>query len=128
MNTKIKLTAQEIESELAQYYGTENYYKHYIPSMVYTDGIQAMAKMCEAYWLIDVVASYQTIKFQTANSFQVWKITKKPTRTYPEKYVVECSDGNGNVLQKQTIKFSDFPLEEIKMYVVDGVMMLPSEY
>ena len=31
-------------------------------------------------------------------------------------------------LVRQAIRLSDFPLDAIKLYVADGVLMLPSEY
>ena len=29
---------------------------------------------------------------------------------------------------KQKIGFTDFPLEKLKLYLIDGVILLPSEY
>jgi hypothetical protein len=52
---------QDIINELSQFWGTENYHKHWL-GLVYTDGIKAMAELCGAYWLIDVVASYEKVK------------------------------------------------------------------
>ena len=42
--------------------------------------------------------------------------------------IVTADDGNGNKLATQRIAFTDFPLAEIKLYVSDGVIMLPTEY
>ena len=48
------------------------------------------------------------------------------------KAVVRLEDGNGNVLVRQNITWTDFPLSEIQLYsYFDGavwVTMLPSEY
>jgi hypothetical protein len=46
--------------------------------------------------------------------------------------VLTIDDGNGNVYAKQNIEYTDFPLNEIKLYCsFDGeywVIMLTSEY
>jgi hypothetical protein len=46
--------------------------------------------------------------------------------------VLTYEDGNGNTYAKQEIEYTDFPLEEIKVYACwDGthwMLMLPSEY
>ena len=49
---------------------------------------------------------------------------------------LKADDGNGNILFVNTYKYTDFPLDEIKMYVVSAedfgegamMLMLPSEY
>lgn len=46
--------------------------------------------------------------------------------------VLTLDDGNGNVVAKQSIEFTDFPLPEVKLYCCfDGdqwTIMLPREY
>jgi DNA polymerase-3 subunit alpha len=44
------------------------------------------------------------------------------------KTKVICTDGNNNILYTQNIEFSDFPLPEIEIWRVDGVIMLKTEY
>jgi hypothetical protein len=39
-----------------------------------------------------------------------------------------CEDGNGKNVFAKAIPFTDFPLPEIKLYVCDNVILLPSEY
>jgi len=103
--------------------GTENYYKHNL-AIHFTDGIKEVADKEECYWLIDVVASYSTVKFKETNPFQVWQLK----RIKGNKFKVSCEDGNENILITQNIPFSDFKYDEIKMFLVDGILMLPSEY
>ena len=38
-----------------------------------------------------------------------------------------ATDRNGNTIARQQIEYSDFPLKEIKLYLIDGVLLLPSE-
>ena len=37
-------------------------------------------------------------------------------------------DGNDNIVYTQRIEYTDFPLDEIKLYFVNNVIHLPSEY
>jgi hypothetical protein len=118
------MTAEEIRSELAQYTGTEAYHKLSLGNLNFTDGVKAMAELCQAYWLCDVVASYQPFGIdKKCRGFQVWKLTVKGN-----KGKVECSDGDGKVVKVQKIEFTDFPLDEMILWVTNGVCLLPSEY
>lgn len=123
------MTELEIKRELDQCTGTEQYYRTMLPkavandSILYTDGIKLMAKLCKAYWLIDLIVSYQD-KFLTLEEFQVWKLQKHDDNSC----TVVCDDGNGNLLRQQFVEYTDFPLKDIKIYVDGGVILLPSEY
>ncbi|MCB8789014.1 DUF6876 family protein [Planktothrix agardhii] len=45
------LTAEQLKTELSQFNGTENYYKHSL-GFSYTDGINFLAENAECYWLL----------------------------------------------------------------------------
>jgi len=111
------------EADLMQFTGTDNHYKTILPKIVYTDGVQYLAEKAGAYWLIDLVASWQLHKKVRSETFQVWTLTVTGS-----KAVAKADDGNGNVVAKQVIEYTDFPLAEVKLYCVDGCIMLPSEY
>jgi len=121
---KTKYTAAEINAALAQCYGTSQYFKH-IFGMLYTDGVQTMAEMCEAYWLIDIVASYQGEKKYARESFQAWTIETTDHNTA----TVTCTDGNDKFIGKQEIEYTDFPLiGKFTMWKEGNVLILPSEH
>ena len=108
------------QSDLNQFSGSENWYRH-SKRLIYTDGISFVAEKAGAYWLIDLIASYQPV----AEEFQVWILKKSG-----HGYVVECSDGNDNIVIKQDLEYTDFPEENMpfKMYYCNETLMLPSEY
>jgi hypothetical protein len=56
--------------------------------------------------------------------FQVWTLKVNDDRTAS----LFCDDGNDNIVYTQHIEFTDFPLDEIKFYSTDNVILLPSEY
>lgn len=115
------MSGQEIKMQLAQFCGSENYYKHYLNKFVYTDGIRFLAEICEANWLVDAIASYGRNE-----AFQVWELTvdqesKSAVLTMKE-------DRDAPILVKQEIPYTDFPLEYQKVWIVGNIMMLTSEY
>ena len=116
-------TALEIQNELSQFTGTENYYRHPF-GINYTDGVKYMAESCGAYWLIDVVASYQHETNIKDEPFQVYKLFVKNDKSAK----IEISDGNNNVLAVQELEFTDFPLTEFELWCIEKVCILPSEY
>jgi len=59
---------------------------------------------------------------------QVWVLWKE-TADGESDWVLRCEDGNDNtVLVQMLMEAVDFPIDEIRIWVVGGVAMLPSEY
>ena len=128
-------------SDLSQFTGTETWYRHFT-GLLYTDGIQYLAEQAEAYWLIDAIASYQhqLKRDEYLADFQLWvlSVVGEGERDYPfllpegnHKAVLTCwSDTPKEGVKPaviQQIEYTDFPLIEIKLYVSEGVLLLPSE-
>jgi hypothetical protein len=116
-------TVKEIKDNLPCFTGTEHYYSYYF-GIKFTDGVKYLAEACEAFWLIDIVASYQTDPKIKNEGFQVYKLKVNEDKSA----VVEISDGNDNILATQEIEFTDFPLDEISLWCIDKICILPSEY
>ena len=114
------------KSDLAQFTGSENWYRHGINrNVLYTDGAQHVAEHGGAYWLLDEIAIAQLYNKRVASKeFQFWKLTVRPDRTA----TLTCDDGNDNIVLTKEIEFTDFPLDEITLYFVNNVIHLPSEY
>jgi len=90
---------------------------------VATDGAIALAEAAGCYWLLDIIGSYQTDE-RLDPEFQVWKL------------VVDLGDSSAivkgyndvDLIITQDIPFTDFPLDQVKLYLIDGIILLPSEY
>lgn len=108
------------EADLSQFIGTEQYHQHWMQQLVFTDGVKYMADAGRAFWLIDVVASYRR-----KEPFQIWELKVKPDKSCIVTMKEDTDEPN---LVKQEIPYTDFPLESIKLYLIDGVLLLPSEY
>ena len=115
---------KQIENALAQHSGSLDRFRHWTQHVIYTPGVADMAKLCNAYWLIDLVASHQIDPKVRSEEFQVWELTVEAG----QKAVACATDGNSNPVVRQDIEYTDFPLDTIKLYLDQGTLMLPCEY
>ena len=127
-------TVEEIERNMAMSTGTQNYYKHWLPGVCYTDGVHQLANDADCFWLIDAIASHLGNNKVRCHAFQSWKLTVKNN-----KATLRMTDGNDNVIKTQRISFTDFPLDEVTLFVEWGsymttngekrafIIMIPSE-
>ena len=138
MSEKRAQLAAELAAELPHFTGTEEYHRIVYPWLrntpfLLTDGAKHLADKAgvigsTAYWLIDILASYQREKPVKDEPFQVWKLTVKASEGK-----ITCDDGNGRILASQDIPFVDFALDEATLYVSSDeyngiIVMLPAEY
>ena len=119
----------DIKSTLSQFHGTAQYHKHLFPGkspIILTDGCNYVRDACKAYWLFDAILSYQCEKILRDINFQVWELKRlKLDLTWQ----LTCREDTGKKpLIIQLIEFSDFPLDYIKIWLIDKVALLPSEY
>lgn len=81
--------------------------------------------------MITEIASYQTTKKIRQVHFQLWELELSPqneTTGRKEAIVTMKPDSDKPAMVKQQIKYTDFPLEYVKLYLIDDVLLLPSEY
>ena len=121
---------EEIRRVLSFQTCSEQYWKIFpnddVPKI--TDGVKVMAEMCNAFWLIVAVMSWQSNKNVSKEPFQVWTLIVGSGK-FPDGGVLICDDGNHRELARQEIDYTDFPLAEgIKLFFSDGILLLPSEY
>lgn len=121
-----------LQEKLNQFTGTQSYHRFGLfPSHLLTDGTKFLADETQSFWLMDIISSYQLhkkiLKNPKLQEFQIWKLTTKN-----DKGTVTCQeDSNLKPIITQKISYTDFPLNEITLYVVKQdnlIIMLPSEY
>lgn len=115
----------QIKQNLSNFTGTTIYHRHESVGSLFiqlTDGCNYLREECKAYWLFDLILSYQPELMK--QSFQVWRLK----RVEKKIFIINCEDGNDNEILKQEIPYSDFPLDEIVIWLCQGVALLPSEY
>jgi hypothetical protein len=112
-------------AELAQFTGTTSYTRISRRHLL-TDGTKYLADQAQCYWLMDAVASHLN-EIGTQDWFVLVKLELQGTTA-----TLIYEDGNGNEQARQSIGYTDFPMEQIKFYACwDSeywVIMLPSEY
>jgi hypothetical protein len=117
-------TAVEIKDALNHCTGTSQYHRFspfpFFP--VATDGVKLLADMAECYWLLDVIGSYQLDK-RLCKQFQVWTLDVNED----ESAIVKGYNDTELIIE-QEIEWTTFPMETIKLYLIGGVLLLPSEY
>ena len=117
-------STQTLISELSHFIGTEKYYRITRIHLL-TDGTKYLAEKARSFWLMDAIESHLPKCFH--DTFCGANLTVKKSSA-----VLKIDDGTGNVYASQQIEYTDFPLNEIKLYCCfDGehwVIMLTSEY
>jgi hypothetical protein len=124
----------DLKTNLMQFTGTENYYRNpFHGKLLYTDGVKYLAETAGAYWLIDLIASHQPDirknKDNRLHQMQFWNLTVHPNKSA----TATCrADSDVPPVVTQEISYTDFPMQEIDLWVVADaqgmVAMLKSEY
>ena len=156
METKKKTySPMEFERAMAGFFGTSNYYEHKVTEdikflltdgcnwireaaearwifddikFLLTDGCNWIREAADARWLFDDILFNQLRPEIKGLPFQVWVLWKDEDNE-DRLWVLRCEDGNDNtVLVQMLMEAIDFPIDEIRIWVVGGVAMLPSEY
>ena len=116
-------TKEEKISELVYFTGTEQYYKGWL-GVKWTDGVYYVY-LDIAGWLITDICSYMVEEKIKNISFQVWTIKVDDDKAA----VLTMTDGNENEYARQEYTHVDLPAgTELKFYIIDNIMLLPSEY
>ena len=119
------MEAAELRASLRTFTGTTEYYQH--PSgMRFTDGVHFLAETAGAYWLLDLIASWQpkVLRDPWLQEFQLWELFVRDDKSA----TLVCSRDSEDKAFQQEIEFTDFPLEYVKLYVERGVVLLPAEH
>lgn len=104
--------------------GSAHFHYHRSSSTMFTDGVKDLAETCSAYWIIDLIISYQCKRHVKCERFQVWELKKGGANNF----TITATNGNRRRIAYQYIPFSDFTYDLATLWLVDGCLMLPKEY
>lgn len=112
--------------DLAQFTGSQTFYRHALSGgCVYSEGVQYLAEMGAAYWLLDAVLCPQPHHaVLRAAAFQVWTLRVREDRSA----TLICTDGDDQDLYVHVIPWTDFPLDSVTLWFADRTLYLPSEH
>jgi hypothetical protein len=128
------MNAEEMKEVLPGFKGTMGYYRSsaFARNIYHTDGVQWLADVAHCFWLIDAIVSHQSNVRVSCEPFQMWTL-----KVENRQAVLTCGDGDDTPpFVTQKIPYTDFPLDEITLYLEDGsldgehldrILMLPSE-
>jgi hypothetical protein len=114
---------------LSNFWGSQSFFRHWMArTIVFTEGCEFL-NANHASWLVDAVISHVTHTPKVSREDFVVATLKVNLEN--KSAVLIFDDGNDNVLAKQEIEYTDFPLPEIVFYVENNgegkTMMLTSE-
>jgi hypothetical protein len=126
-----RLTSDELESRLAWFTGTTQWFQHpLVRAMTYTEGVRFFAREGGeqgAYWFVDLVATEFFPLLRKEAFLSIRLLVARPSET-ERKALIEVDNGNGKVLKRREIEYTDLQPGEWKFYLTDNVLLLPSEY
>ncbi|WP_163666054.1 DUF6876 family protein [Adonisia turfae] len=127
------LSTSELQAGLANFHGSETWYRYILGPFtlgLYTEGVKWLADNTDCYWLLNAIFIQQNEPHNAIKKepFQVWTLTVLADK----KATLTADDGNGQVLMREEIPFTDFPMSEIVLWVEyddqRAVLLLPSEH
>ena len=121
-----QVNAEQLSNSLRQFTGPQQYAR-LTRTVVLTEGALYLAEQGQCFWLFDLYASHLSAINSDKDGFTCLKLSRANTSAS-----VIIDDGNGRVLAKQNIEYTDFPLSAISLYGCWSgdfwVVMLTSEY
>lgn len=125
MTTINRFKSDQNPDELNGFTGTEQYYKDpTMDSFVYTDGVKHVFDTYECRWLGVEISMAYVRKDMREESF----ITCELFVNEDSSATITFTDGNNEVLYVKEIEWTDFPLKGICLWLVNSVLILPTEY
>ncbi len=120
------IAASDLKTSLSYFTGTSRYIRDPFTGLVHTDGIEFMAERAGAQWLVsDIGAVFRHHPTIKGTPFQLWTLTVDENSTA----ILTCrEDCDMPVIYEQKYEYTDFPVGTWKMYLIDGILMVPSEY
>lgn len=130
--TQKRQLAHEIKEDMSHRFCTDTWWKHPMFSklfgqdITYTDGVKMIAEKADAYWLIDKVIGdiYDMELYKHGRLIEIRLDVDIENSTGKLSYV----DGDYNALNEVEIPFTDFPMEHLKLWMSNSVLLLPCEY
>lgn len=114
--------------DFSNFTGTSTYHRA-APNLLLTDGALYLAEQAKCFWLMDVIASY----LPTIPSDEHFCIAVLKVQYHKAHFELVDDIPTRRYYATQEIEYTDFPLNEIKLYVARGgdfvwAAMLPQEY
>lgn len=107
-----------LEHKLEKFTGGTMQHRTIVPSILMSDGIKFLWECQGTKWLIDFLANKQLETKIARQEFQVWNLSKG-------KLTLNDHD-NKEIYQELVTR--EFPLDDVTIWIIDKVIILPNEY
>jgi hypothetical protein len=119
------MTCTITHDDLSQYYGSDQlFFNPLFRGINYTQGVQYVSRN-GAGWLVDAILSHAIHTKAVAREDFI--LAKLKVNLADHTAILTFDDGNGKIVARQAIDYTDFPLPEISFYLEGKTLMLPSE-
>lgn len=126
----MKTQVNKIKTELQHFIGSETFYKIPLIGTKFTDGIKYLADAAECFWLVTdasvIAKSLMNKSYFVTIDFR--RLSEKEREESQCEALINYSDGNGHIFETHKYHVTDFPLDELRLFFIDGTLMLPREY
>lgn len=126
MTTTEKLSHEEFTNNLEQFIGSMHFYPIAFTPLIFTDGIRYFAETCECFWLVDLIGyGLYKVHKQLGTLFIDIEVNKRHT-----VHITARQDSGMPVIfeKKQKDICKVIPIGTYKFYLMNGTLLLPSEY
>ena len=126
MATETKLSYEEFTNNLEQHIGTTGYFKVGLTPIVVTDGIKYFAETCSCFWLLDDI----TINLYKKHQELGWLFIDIEVNKRHTVHITVRQDKDEPVIYDKKIKdvCEYIPVGSYRMWLMNNVLLLPSEY
>ena len=130
VSTTSKLTYTELQANLEQHFCSEQYFKITpFTSTIMTEGIKYFCDKCSCYWLLEFMLFNGLSKLSKQYNFLLITVNVNKRGTC---HITVKEDSNEELPLLLNKKVRDLcqliPVGEYKFYLIENVLLLPSEY
>ncbi len=120
------MTVNITRENLRHFSGSENMFYHPIfRGINYTDGVKHVSDNGAAWLITEILIAMRHVPELRAEEFVTIDLNVNLDK---KSAVIVYGDGNDHTLHKKEIPYTDFPLDTIRFFCTNNVLMLASEY
>jgi len=123
------MDAYRIKRALRDFRRVKTYQKYLYPGkspIQISDACKFLLDNCDSSFLFDEIIKAQDLKILKGAKFQVWVLRRSKKDL---SWILSCQQNSDKkLLIRQIVEFRNFPIEEITIWLIDKVALLPSEH
>lgn len=122
------LTRQELQLGLSQFTTIDGWYHHCLQQFVFTDGVKWLCDRTQCSGVLTAIAYYQfriKLQYSSLEPFQIWHVKCLEDGVG----VLTCkAPETSKVFIRKELDSLDHSLDDLTLWLVNGMLLLPTEY